>query len=181
MERLNSAFIGESHEAIAKILSYFPTVKTVLDPTYGKGVFYKSCPFLSIIGKDLELDFRHLPFKDASFDAVIIDPPYQQGGRASAYEGSYGLWGRSTNNLIAAYIEGIYEGLRVATGIVIAKCADAVESGKFVPVATRIISSVNRPLWDMLIVVRYSSMTHPSWKTVEHFRHNYAYYLVWRK
>ena len=31
--RHNSAFVGDSAEAIQKILSYFPQVESVLDPT----------------------------------------------------------------------------------------------------------------------------------------------------
>lgn len=121
-----------------------------------------------------------LPFKDKSFDAVVIDPPFQQGGKKGMYAEAFSVAGKTTNRLLVDYVIAIAEGLRVARIAMIAKTCDCVESGKFVPFTARLLGRVDRPIWDMIITVRNGSPTHPAWKSVQHFRHNYAYYLIWK-
>lgn len=186
--RSDSALICGSSTAIKTIFSYFPEVHTILDPTYGRGTFYAECPHLEVTGgdinpdlaKDRVMDYRDLPYPDRSFDAVVIDPPFQQGGHNGMFEDSYSVSGRSMRDMLVDYTVGIYEGLRVARVLVVAKCADMVESGRFVPFHAQLIQAVNYQLWDMLISVRKGSPTHPAWKTVQHFRHNYSVYLIWK-
>lgn len=185
----NAAFVGNSSEAVAAIFRLHNDCKTVLDPTYGRGAFYRLVPELLVTGGDIDpakgvpMDMRALPFGDSSFDAVVIDPPYLGGsaGRGSALEQKYGIFSHSQLELLSLYSAGLTEAWRVARKLVVAKCADAVDSGRFVPVAARLIAAFPHPLYDMLITVRQHSLQHPFWKTVQHFRHNYAYYLLWRK
>lgn len=55
---------------------------TIADVTYGKGAFWKKTPHLNVTGSDLitvperTYDFRDLPYRDNSFDIVVLDPPY---------------------------------------------------------------------------------------------------------
>lgn len=182
----NAAFVGGSARAIQAIFAMHKDVARVLDPTYGLGGFYKLTPQLQVTGGDLNpakgipMDIRALPFKDESFDAVVLDPPYMSSS-GSALEHQFGMFGQSQEKLIELYIAGLQEAWRVARVLVVAKCADAVNSGKFVPVAARVITGFGQPLYDTVITVRERSMEHPHWRTVKHFRHNYAYYLIWRK
>ena len=154
-------------------------------------MFYSKLPYLSVIGGDIDPtkakdyvgDYRALPFRDKTFDAVIIDPPFiiggSVGGPSTAYSSQYGRDPKPTSVLVDDYVKAALEGLRVASKLVVIKCADMVNSGKFCPIAARIIGRIGEP-WDILITVREHTMTHPSWKSVQHFRHNYSYFLVYK-
>jgi hypothetical protein len=59
----------------------------IADVTYGKGVFWRNVNIASynLHPSDIQtgVDFRHLPYADASFEAVVFDPPYMNGGPMS--------------------------------------------------------------------------------------------------
>lgn len=65
---------------------WIPADAIVLDPTYGKGGFWKKVRPTGLIAHDLYtldgVDFRHLPEADGSVDVVTYDPAYVvPGGR----------------------------------------------------------------------------------------------------
>jgi hypothetical protein len=59
----------------------------VLDPTYGRGTWWKNWRPDELVAHDIKLDgvdFRHLP-DDGLFDTAVFDPPYiPQGGRETS-------------------------------------------------------------------------------------------------
>jgi hypothetical protein len=62
---------------------YLPADAVVLDPTYGKGGFWKKYRPPKLIAHDLKLDgvdFTALPEADDSVDVVAFDPPYKLNG-----------------------------------------------------------------------------------------------------
>lgn len=75
-------------EAVAKL--WIKTGDTVLDPTYGKGGFWKRHRPGVLIASDLYVknedvsvcDFRKMPWADGAMDVVVFDPAYvTPGGR----------------------------------------------------------------------------------------------------
>lgn len=112
----------------------------VLDPTYGKGNWWKNGKPKSFVSGDLftkadiKLDFTNLPFPDASFDTVTYDGPYKLNGTPTlAADSPYGVhtytrW-QDRMELLRA---GIPECGRVLKrkGHLLVKCMDQVVSGQ---------------------------------------------------
>lgn len=126
-------------------LQYLRDTDHVIDPTWGKGVWWKLWRPSSLIRHDKfkldGVDYRCLPHGDGEFDAAVFDPPYVcPGGRESSgipdFFDQYGMDGeaktpaeqQAINNL------GLAECYRVVKpgGYVLTKCADYVWSGKLV-------------------------------------------------
>lgn len=132
----NAELILDLHE-----LCYLRDDDEVLDPTYGKGTWWKLWSPRNLAHHDLALDgvdFRDLPYVDNRFDVVAFDPPYVSvGGRTTSgipeMLERYGLVGAPTSpagvqTLINA---GLTECARVARRHVLVKCQDYISSGKF--------------------------------------------------
>jgi hypothetical protein len=135
----NGHLIADAHR-----LGYINDLDTVLDPTYGYGVFWsvwKPKGYL-FTATDIDpakspdnpagVDFRKLPHADKSFDVVVYDPPYTFRGTSSLdSDERYGVhvnerW-QDRWDLI---YEGLEECLRVANRRVLMKCQASVVSGK---------------------------------------------------
>lgn len=119
---------------------YVPFGARVADVTYGRGVFWKNIPAgnYDLVASDLltGVDFRSLPYEDNSFDAVVLDPPYMNGGGnvKASLDKCYKTSGPENGgnmcheNVIALYLGGILEARRVLKrkGILMIKCQPAV-------------------------------------------------------
>lgn len=116
----------------------------MLDPTYGRGTWWKKWRPRHLVtvdlykSADLCADFRDLPFDDASFDAVAFDPPYVcAGGRTTTgmadMHDRYGLTLAPTTarGVQETINEGLAEMHRVVKpgGLVLVKMQDYVSSG----------------------------------------------------
>jgi hypothetical protein len=95
-----SAFVGDNSDLFPKIAGlYLPRGCKVADVTYGKGVFWSKIErgTYELHSSDIDpaerpeadecplwlhrpgVDCRALPYDDASFDALVLDPPYMEG------------------------------------------------------------------------------------------------------
>lgn len=116
----------------------------VLDVTYGYGTFWKRWQPAELVACDLErdkspigypVDFRTLPFQNASFDAVVFDPPYKLNGTSRPADQSvderYGVHEPATwqERHLLMY-GGLTECFRVSRRFVLMKCMDQVVSGQ---------------------------------------------------
>lgn len=126
-------------------LGYLRKEWTILDPTYGEGVFWRRWrpDAHNLAGSDLDpakspcgsgVDFTALPWPEAAFDAVVLDPPYKLNGTsAEVGDARYGVHVKATwqerHQLIR---DGITECTRVLRpgGYLLLKCQDQVCSGK---------------------------------------------------
>lgn len=128
---------AEMIEAVHQ-LGYLKDSDHVLDPTYGRGTWWKNWQPKSLI-RGLS-DFRSMPFYNGEFDAIAFDPPYVSvGGRKTTtlgeYHNRYGMDDAPTSP--AGVQEDINLGLREChrvlkpKGILIVKCQDYISSGKF--------------------------------------------------
>lgn len=111
----------------------------VLDPTYGKGNWWKKIRPRDFVTGDLhtragiKLDFTHLPFPDQTFDTITYDGPYKLNGTPSPPDEPYGV-GTYTRwqDRMMLLEDGLKECARVLAlrGHLLVKCMDQVVSGK---------------------------------------------------
>lgn len=118
-----------------------------LDPTYGRGIWWKRFRPSSLVTNDLvpgradhAFDFRHLPAEWAnSFDAVAYDAPYvaiggRKGSAMAELHDRFGLIGAPRTPALLQHMlsEGLTEMQRVAKprAFILVKCQDYISSGK---------------------------------------------------
>lgn len=135
-----TSITGTNADLFPRILGlYVPQGSLIADVTYGRGTFWRNVDVRKyvLLKSDLQdgIDFRSLPYENASIDALIVDPPYMHTGKTvhPAINNRY----RNENNtshesIIRMYGGAILEAARVLKpkGIIIAKCQDETESGK---------------------------------------------------
>lgn len=126
-------------------LGYLRRSDRVIDPTWGRGVWWRSWQPDELVRHDLYkldgVDFRHLPWGDGTFTAAAWDPPYvTPGGRSTSsipdFHDRYGM-GRSAATPAAQQAindEGLAEVVRVLRprSVIVAKAMDYVWSGRLV-------------------------------------------------
>lgn len=161
----------------------------IADVTYGKGVFWHKVDVTAydLHATDIQtgVDFQHLPYADASFDAVVFDPPYMTGGSNvkdslnKCYRNE-GLVGHE--NVMAMYLAGILEARRVLVrnGILFVKCQPTVVDHKqkmtHVQIMT-VLPMIGFQIEDEFVLHQTTTplMRH---KTQQHARKNHSYLLV---
>jgi ubiquinone/menaquinone biosynthesis C-methylase UbiE len=136
-------------EQVARL--YLPPGSIVADVTYGLGAFCRQidvqqyrllksdlAPLLPKAGQGfsdvIAADFRCLPYRDETFDVVVLDPPYMHGGKTikRSINDCYLNNNGSGKDILELYRAGIAEAHRVlkTKGLVMVKVGDEVESGK---------------------------------------------------
>lgn len=135
----NGHLIADCHR-----LNYIGDLDSVLDPTYGYGVFWSVWKPKGYLfhATDLDpekspdnpdgVDFRKLPHDDKSFDVVVYDPPYAfRGTSALDSDEQYGVHiNERWQDRWSLIFEGLEECCRVARRRVLMKCQASVVSGK---------------------------------------------------
>lgn len=135
----NANLIRRVHE-----LGYIRDSDLVLDPTYGRGNWWKEYRPKKLVTRTHinGFDFRHMNFSNDMFDVVAFDPPYvSKGGRDTSgiqeMDGAYGMDDApSTPEGVQKLINaGLYEMRRVCkpNGKILVKCKNYISSGKFFP------------------------------------------------
>lgn len=140
---LPSVFQGSNSDLMAAIAGLYLT-GTVLDVTYGDGLWWNRFQPLSLVAHDKfkldGVDFCDLPEDDASFDTVCFDPPYVISGSPSTdrlcveFQDRFGIGthnlgaarnteagNRTFHNLIRT---GLGECVRVSRQWVVVKCME---------------------------------------------------------
>jgi len=151
----------------------------LIDVTAGKGTFWSDTdvqPVRSDIrllpGIDLIADCRKLPYRNASVDVVVFDPPYQpvhgQPERSFGVGRSYGLNEgpvvlQTINYVLGFYEAGIAECARVLVpgGRLLVKCQDMTHNHRLQLVnldVLRRMTAAGVDLADQLILVNKSRM-----------------------
>lgn len=123
-------------------LPYLSDDRLTLDPTYGKGTWWKKWKPGRFVGsdgdpakspQDRSVDFTDLPHADGTFGAVVFDPPYKLNGAPSIdTDERYGVHAVTSredrHELMRA---GVVECARVLApgGYLLVKCQDQVNGG----------------------------------------------------
>lgn len=186
--RDNSALIADAHR-----LGYVTGV--VLDPTYGKGNWWREHRPACLITHDIRLDgvdFRALPEADESVDTVAFDPPYVPvGGRQTTtideFNDAYGLVDvpRTDAELQRLIFDGMAEAYRVLRpkGLLLVKCMSYVTGGRWRPMPHRVMAEGERlgfvPVDELVHLRRPGPQPHRDYQRTS--RRNYSHLLVMRK
>ncbi len=163
----------------------------VADVTFGKGVFWRNVPEgeYDLHPSDLQtgVDFTRLPYDADTFDAVVFDPPYLNGG-TNAKESLNKCYKNAGNmcheNVVALYLAGILEARRVLRrqGVLFVKCqpavADHVQKMTHVQIMT-VLPMIGFRIEDEF-VLRQTVVPLMRHQTQQHARKNHSYLLVAR-
>lgn len=124
-------------------LGYLQKEDRILDPTFGRGLWWTQWQPAHLHKHDLLLDgvdFRNLPYEDGYFDSIAFDPPYVSvGGRKTTtipdFHNRYGMTDAPSSpaSLQILINEGLTEMYRLLRkrGILLCKVQDYISSGKF--------------------------------------------------
>ena len=194
-----SAYTGGNDEVFPYILSlYVKPGNIVADVTYGKGVFWRNVPdnVFQLLPTDLATgtDCRNLPYRDASIDCVVFDPPYMHtpGGTAHVnhqnYEGYYRNNETNSNKkyheaVLELYFTAAREAWRVLRkdGVYIVKCQDEVCAKQQRLTHVEIINELATYGFvaeDLFVVVRKGKPGVSRLLRQAHARKNHSYFLV---
>lgn len=141
-------------------LGYLRPDWRTLDPTFGRGIWWKAWRPDDLVAHDLDpaksptgepVDFRAMPYPDATFDVVVFDPPYVSvGSRTKTSIGDmhdrFGLTDAPTSpeGVQQLICDGLTECARVVKpswrengervgGYLLAKCMNYVSGGRLRP------------------------------------------------
>jgi len=221
---IRSAHVGVNADLFASIARlYIRPGSKVADVTFGRGSFWRAIDLakIELHASDIEagpklangiavesytsgIDCRELPFQDASFDVLVLDPPYIEGfyrrtqcqragsGSHSAFRDAYasgGLHAPDTGEpkyhdaVIDLYIRACLEARRVLRrgGRLIVKCQDEVSAGKQRLAHVEIITaceSMGFYCADLFVLVRTNAPGVSRIVKQIHARKNHSYFLV---
>jgi hypothetical protein len=209
-----SAHVGLNAEIFPAILRlHVPDGARIIDVTYGKGAFWKFVPRgrYTTIFSDLntgrpaefarvrKLDCRTLPYESASFDAVVLDPPYMHtpGGTTyetlPSFEAGYGNNGtvapegaKYHDAVLQLYVEAGAEASRVLKkkGALIVKCQDEICANRMRFTHIEIIEAYKRfglEADDLFVIVSTNNPGVSRMKKQYHSRRAHSYFLVFKK
>lgn len=176
-------------------LGYLRDEWLTLDPTYGKGTFWKGRQPKNLFRSDLhtwaedptvgDADFTKLAWSDGIFEAVVYDPPYKMNGTPSDPDNAYGVgtpvrW----QDRIDLMKRGQKECARVLKpgGYLLTKCMDQVVSGKVVWQTDIMTAQAIHDGLTKVDQLLYLTNPRPQPHTRQvHSRRNYSSLLVFRK
>ncbi len=206
-----SAHVGTNAEVFPLVLKlHVPPGSIVADVTYGKGVFWRDVPpkLYDLRATDISMavDCRKLPYKDASIDCVVLDPPYMEGfyrragtqlaggGTHSAFRQYYRNGDESPTDggpkyhaaVVDFYSKAAQEAFRVLRkdGVLIVKCQDEVSANKQNLTHVEIINDLSSKGFyakDLFVVVRPNRPAASRIIKQEHARKNHSYFIVFVK
>lgn len=184
---------GDNSDLFPRIMAlYVPPGSLVADVTYGKGVFWRRIPegCYRLTPSDLQtgVDFTRLPYSDGEYDALILDPPYMNGGagvKESLNKCYKNPGANSYEAVFRLYMKGILEAHRVLRkgGILVVKCQPCVADHVQKPVHSHLIAGLP-PLgfrFEDEFVLHADAVPMMRHAEQQHARKNHSYFLVFSK
>jgi hypothetical protein len=219
-----SAHVGDNSDLFVQVANlHLRRGCKVADVTYGKGVFWSKIErgTYELHSSDIKprkrpqadgngwrhragVDCRALPYEDASFDAVVLDPPYMEGffrrkksqragsGTHAAFQDYYAhdgthepaaggpKWHEAVFELYKAAGLEARRVLRIG-GKLIVKCQDEVSANKQELTHIQVVTAFEDMGFyckDLFVLVRTNSPGVSRVKRQVHARKNHSYFLV---
>lgn len=193
-------FYTSNEQAFAATMRlYARPGQRVADVTWGHGSFWLNIPegTYDLHASDVEagIDMRALPYRDNSFDVVVIDPPYRytpaKSNVLANYDKSYKFVASTPDitrvqGVITLYAAGMAEANRVLKrgGFCIVKCQDTVQDGRQYWTHNLLMAeaeAMGYGLKDLAVVATGVTPPPSRWKFQKHLRKTHSYFLVLRK
>lgn len=180
------------------MLMYARPGMTVVDPTYGRGVFWSKVDVSAyqVLATDLAgtgHDFRSLPYLAGAAHIVVLDPPYRYKPPAGTVKDTVDVCYRlsdspdigSTKAVHELYVAGMREAYRILKpyGFLLLKCQDTIEAGKQVWTHVYLMAAATEigfVVRDLMIVVN-PTPSPTRWSVHRHARKGHSYFLVLRR
>lgn len=200
---LDSVWYGEDDaELIERLLAFYPhkQPRLILDSTINGRRFWRDTT-RAVIG--LDIDRRHrpevcadntaMPFRSASFDVVVYDPPHipnQGHDRSKDFNTRFGLGARSTKengySFSHTYPAFMVEAWRVLAedGILLCKITDYIHNHRYQWAHVDLIRAgqdAGFTACDCIVKARKGPIIDPKWKVAHHSRRQHCYWIVFRK
>lgn len=206
-----STHVANNADVFPKILQlHVPKGVSIADVTYGKGTFWRQVQTTDydLHKSDISegVDCRALPYRAASMDCVVLDPPYMEGfyrknetekaggGSHQAFRDHYSNGNEEPAQdgakwhaaVLEMYQKSGAEAHRVLRdkGILIVKCQDEVSANRQNLTHVEIINAysvIGFYCKDLFIVVRPNKPGVSRMKKQVHARKNHSYFLVFTK
>lgn len=199
---LPSVWDGKDGELLERMLDFYPKKppECILDATVNSGRFWRGST-RPIIGLDINPMYRphvvgdssFLPFRDATFDVVIYDPPHipnQGKDKQKDFNVRFGLVFKSPRemgyNFSHTYPPFMREGYRVLRpeGVLFCKITDYVHNHRLQWAHVYLIQAAEEAGFlacDCIVKIRKSPIVDPKWKIAHHARRHHCYWLIFRK
>jgi hypothetical protein len=202
-----SAYQGSNDDLFPHVLSlYVAPGSTVVDTTYGKGVFWRKIPKgrYKLKKSDLHtgVDAAKLPYDNASIDCLVFDPPYMHTPGGSAHKNHQNYEEYYRNNIIQVVEQGIPKKYHEAVldlyykagkeahrvlrneGMYIVKCGDEVCANQQRLTHVEVInefSGIGFVAEDLFILLRENLPGVSRVLRQAHAKKNHSYFIVFRK
>jgi hypothetical protein len=199
---LPSVWYGDDAELLERLLCFYPRQKprTILDATINGGRFWRGTERF-VIGIDIDprhrptfvADNTRMPFRDASFDVVVYDPPHipnQGKDKSKDFNTRFGLVLRSSKEnqytFTHTFPPFVRETCRVlkSEGVLFCKITDYVHHHRYQWAHIEFINAARKAgltPCDCIVKIRKGPIIDPKWKNAHHSRRQHCYWLIFRK
>jgi SAM-dependent methyltransferase len=197
-----SVWYGDDAELLEQMLLFYPRKRPrkILDATINDGRFWRGSK-RPVVG--LDIDPRHrpaivadnakMPFRDASFEVVVYDPPHipnQGRDKSKDFNTRFGLVLRSSkenhytfSHTFPPFLKEAYRVLG-KEGLLLCKITDYVHHHRYQWAHIDFINAAREAgltPCDCIVKIRKGPIIDPRWKNAHHSRRQHCYWLVFRK
>jgi hypothetical protein len=168
---------------------FFHDATTALDATYGSGNFWDGSARVTVTAHDLDpsrapdgvVDFTQLPYDDASFDVVLVDPPHLADSSTASIMGSR-FGSMPDQQLTVAIRTGVQEAWRVARLGAVVKVTDHVHAQRYQLESDWVREALGGLApFDVVHQVRSGALIDPKWGEQLSAYNNGSTFLIFRK
>jgi len=199
---LASVWFGEDAELIERLLDFYPRKRPrrILDATVNGGRFWRGSK-RPVIGMDIDpryhprlvADNVAMPFRDASLDVIVYDPPHipnQGKDKKKDFGARFGLVVKSSKEhqytFTHTFPPFVLEAFRVLKeeGILLCKITDYVHHHRYQWAHIELINAARAVGFipcDCIVKIRKGPIVDPKWKTAHHSRRQHCYWIIFRK